>query len=107
MSIWIWSQRYHIKNTIEKNEKYMIPKIIHYCWYGRGEMSDQIKQTIASWEKQCPDYEIKKWTEDNSPMQIPYLRDAVKHHKWAFAADYMRFYVLYREGAYIWIRICS
>lgn len=76
----------------------MIPKIIHYCWYGRGEMSIQIKETIDSWRKQCPDYELKLWTEDNSPIKIPYLRDALKHHRWAFAADYMRFYALYHEG---------
>jgi len=76
----------------------MIPKIIHYCWYGHGEMSVPIKETIDSWRQQCPEYELKLWTEENSPVDLPYLRDALKHHKWAFAADYMRFYALYHEG---------
>ena len=75
----------------------MIPKIIHYCWYGCSEMPDQIKATIESWKVQCPDYEIKRWDEDNSP-KVKYLHDALKHQKWAFAADYMRFYALYYEG---------
>lgn len=53
---------------------------------------------LASWRKYCPDYEIKEWNEDNSPMDIPWIRDAFKHRKFAFVADYMRFYVLYHEG---------
>lgn len=76
----------------------MIPKIIHYCWYGRGKMSSEIEMCIESWRKYCPDYEIHRWDEDNSPMDIPWIRDAYKHQKYAFVADYMRFYALYHEG---------
>lgn len=53
---------------------------------------------MASWRKYCPDYAIKEWNEDNSPMDIPWIRDACKHRKYAFVADYMRFYVLFHEG---------
>lgn len=53
---------------------------------------------MASWRKYCPDYEIKEWNEDNSPMDNPWIRDAYKHRKYAFVADYMRFYALYHEG---------
>ena len=76
----------------------MIPKIIHYCWYGRGKLSSEIEMCIASWKRYCPDYEIKRWDEDNLPMDIPWVHDAYKHRKYAFVADYMRFYVLYHEG---------
>lgn len=76
----------------------MIPKIIHYCWYGRGEKSATIKMCIDSWKKYCPGWEIKEWNEDNSPMHIKWMSDAYKHRKYAFVADYARFYALYTEG---------
>lgn len=43
----------------------MIPKIIHYCWFGRGEKPELAKKCIASWKKFCPDFEIREWNEDN------------------------------------------
>ena len=43
----------------------MIPKIIHYCWFGNGELSELAKKCIGSWKKYCPDYEIKQWNETN------------------------------------------
>ncbi len=76
----------------------MIPKIIHYCWFGRGQMSSEIEMCIESWRKYCPDYTIKRWDEDNSPMENPWVCEAYKHQKYAFVADYMRFYALYHEG---------
>ena len=76
----------------------MTPKIIHYCWFGKGEFSSEIRMCIESWRKYCPDYEIKEWNEDNSPMHIPWVRDAYKHGRYAFVADYVRFYALYKEG---------
>ena len=76
----------------------MIPKTIHYCWYGRGKFSPEIEMCIASWRKHCPDFEIKEWNEDNSPMDTPWIRDAYKHQKYAFVADYMRFFALFQEG---------
>ena len=76
----------------------MIPKIIHYCWYGRGEKSAAIQMCIESWRKYCPDYEIKEWNEDNSPMHIKWMHDAYKHQKYAFVADYARFYALHQDG---------
>ena len=61
-------------------------------------MSSELEMCIESWRKYCPDYTIKCWNEDNSPMEIPWVIEAYKHHKWAFVADYMRFYALYHEG---------
>lgn len=76
----------------------MIPRVIHYCWYGRGEFSPLIEKCISSWVKYCPKYEIKRWDESNSPMETPWIHDAYRHKKYAFVADYMRFYALYHEG---------
>ena len=76
----------------------MIPKIVHYCWYGRGEKSATIQMCIESWHKFCPDWEIKEWNEDNSPMHIRWIKEAYKHRKYAFVADYARFYALYTDG---------
>ena len=76
----------------------MIPKIIHYCWYGRGKLSPEIELCLASWRKYCPDYEIKLWNEDNTPMHIAWIKEAYRYQKYAFMADYMRFYALYHYG---------
>ena len=77
----------------------MIPKIIHYCWFGRGEKSDLMKKCIASWKKFLPEYEIKVWNEDNFDVNsIPYTRDAYKEKKYAFVSDYVRLCVLYQYG---------
>lgn len=53
---------------------------------------------IASWRRYCPDYEIKRWDESNTPMSISWIHEAYRHQKYAFVADYMRFYILYHEG---------
>lgn len=76
----------------------MIPKTIHYCWFGRNKLTPEIEKCISSWRKYCPDWEIKEWNEDNSPMDISWIKDAYKHRKYAFVADYVRFYVLFNEG---------
>ena len=53
---------------------------------------------LDSWKKHCPGWEIRLWNEDNSPMDIPWVRDAYKHQKYAFVADYIRFWALYHQG---------
>lgn len=77
----------------------MIPKIIHYCWFGRSPLPSSAKRCIASWKKYLPDYEIKEWNEDNFDVnRIPYTRDAYAAKKYAFVSDYARFWVLYHYG---------
>ena len=77
----------------------MIPKTIHYCWFGRGELTPLAKKCIASWRHFFPDYEIKEWNEDNFDVNcIPYTADAYKAGKYAFVSDYARFWVLYHFG---------
>lgn len=79
--------------------EYMIPKIIHYCWFGRNPLPSSAKRCINSWKKYLPDYEIKEWNEDNFDVNcIPYTRDAYAAKKYAFVSDYARFWVLYHYG---------
>ncbi len=77
----------------------MIPKIIHYCWFGRGPLPELAQKCIASWKKYLPDYEIKEWNEDNFDVNvIPYTMEAYAQKKYAFVSDYARFRVLYKYG---------
>ena len=77
----------------------MIPKKIHYCWFGRGEMHELAKKCIKSWKKYLPEYEIKEWNEDNFDLDMyPYAREAYENRKFAFVTDVVRLYALYHEG---------
>ena len=77
----------------------MIPKVIHYCWFGRGPMPKMGKKCIESWRKFFPDYEIKEWNEDNFDVNmIPYMAEAYEAKKYAFVSDYARFWILYHYG---------
>ena len=77
----------------------MIPRIIHYCWFGRGEKPELAKKCIESWLKYLPDYEIREWNEDNFDVnQNQYVREAYESRKFAFVTDYVRLYAIYTEG---------
>ncbi len=77
----------------------MIPKVIHYCWFGKGELSPLIKKCISSWKKYCPDYEIIEWNESNFDININcWTKEAYDKKKYAFVSDYVRLYVLYNYG---------
>ncbi len=77
----------------------MIPKIIHYCWFGGNPLPKSAKKCIASWKKYCPDYEIREWNESNYDVRkIPYISQAYDAKKYAFVSDYARFDILYKHG---------
>ncbi len=76
----------------------MIPKKIHYCWFGPAPLPKLAKRCIASWRELMPDYEICLWNEQNSPMDHPFVREAYAAKKYAFVADYVRFWALYSYG---------
>lgn len=77
----------------------MIPKIIHYCWFGRGEMPGLAKKCIASWKKFCPDYELRLWNEDSFDVNShPFVKEAYEARKFAFVTDYVRLWALVKEG---------
>lgn len=77
----------------------MIPRIIHYCWFGLGPIPEMAQKCIASWHKYMPDYEYKLWNEDNFDIHCnPYVQEAYESRKFAFVTDYVRLYALYYEG---------
>lgn len=77
----------------------MVPKIIHYCWFGRNPLPISAKKCIASWRKYLPGYEIKEWNEDNFDVNsVPYTKQAYEAKKYAFVSDYARFWILYHYG---------
>lgn len=77
----------------------MIPKKIHYCWFGRNPLPESVKRCIQSWKKYCPDYEIIEWNEQNYDVnKIPFTEKANKEKKYAFVSDYARLDIIYNEG---------
>lgn len=77
----------------------MIPKIIHYCWFGRNPLPKSAIKCIESWKQFFPDYQIKEWNEDNFNVNItPYTREAYEKKKYAFVSDYARYWILYNYG---------
>ena len=80
--------------------KCMIPKTIHYCWFGRNPKPKLAKKCIKSWKKYCPGYEIIEWNEDNFDISSAplYVRQAYEAKKWAFVTDYVRLKVVYDHG---------
>ena len=77
----------------------MIPKIIHYCWFGGKEKPEDVLKMIASWKKHCPDYEIKEWNETNFDIHLNrYSEEAYQQKKWAFVSDVARLWALVHEG---------
>lgn len=77
----------------------MIPKKIHYCWFGRGEKPELARRCIASWKKFCPDYEIVEWNELNFNVSFcAFAKEAFETKKWAFLSDCARLEIVYREG---------
>lgn len=79
----------------------MIPKIIHYCWFSGEAKPEFIQSCIQTWKDKCPEWEIREWGKDSFDFNsIPFVRDAYKAKKWAFVADYVRFYALYVYGGF-------
>ena len=77
----------------------MIPKYIHYCWFGSAEKSETFRKCIRSWESLYPDYEIMEWNETNSDFRnSAYAMEAYACRKFAFVADYVRLKVLAEYG---------
>ena len=77
----------------------MIPKVIHYCWFGGKPLPELALKCINSWKKFLPDYEIKEWNEQNFDVNInSYTREAYEAKKYAFVSDFARFWILYHHG---------
>lgn len=77
----------------------MIPKVIHYCWFGGNPFPDLAERCLASWKKYCPDYDIRRWDESNFDIACcDYVKEAYSAKKWAFVSDYARLFILYEYG---------
>ena len=76
-----------------------IPKVIHYCWFGGGQIPAANQKCIRSWKKYCPDYEIVRWDESNFDIHANcYAEEAHQCGKWAFVSDYARLKIIYDHG---------
>lgn len=77
----------------------MIPKIIHYCWFGGKEKPKSVQRCINSWKLHLPDYEIREWNEDNFDINAyPFAKAAYEKKKFGFTADVARFLALKEYG---------
>lgn len=77
----------------------MIPKRIHYCWFGGNPKPDSVQKCINSWKEFCPDYEIIEWNESNFDIHcMPFVEQAIEAKKYAFASDVARLMVVYENG---------
>lgn len=77
----------------------MIPKTVHYCWFGRGEKPKLARKCIASWKKFCPDYEIIEWNEENFDVAMNgYTKMCYEEKKYAFLSDYARLVIVAEHG---------
>ena len=77
----------------------MIPKVIHFCWFGRNPLPEFAKKCLDSWKYFCPDYEIKLWDESNFDVTSSiYVSEAYEEKKWAFVSDYARLKIIFENG---------
>jgi mannosyltransferase OCH1-like enzyme len=77
----------------------MIPKVIHYCWFGNNPLPPLMVKCIESWKKHCPDYKIIEWNENNFDINFnTYTKEAYESKKWAFVSDVARLWVMYNYG---------
>ncbi len=77
----------------------MIPKVIHYCWFGGAPLPKSAEKCIVSWKKYAPGYEIRSWTEKNFDYTgCDYAKAAYEAKKWAFVSDYARFKIVHDQG---------
>lgn len=80
-------------------QEQQIPKVIHYCWFGKKEIPSQYKEWMESWKRCCPDYKIIEWNEKNYDVyKNKFLRQAYELKKWAFVSDYARIDIVHQYG---------
>lgn len=85
--------------TFAPEGQHLIPKVIHYCWFGNCRKGKLHQRCIQSWRDNCPDYEIIEWNENNYDIhKNRYMEEAYAKRKWAYVSDYARLDILYRHG---------
>lgn len=95
----IEAMKKEVPANLRLSEKPLIPKVIHYCWFGHNPIPDKYKAWMESWHKFCPDYEIKEWNESNYDItKNKYMYQAYEQKKWGFVPDYARLDIIYNHG---------
>lgn len=93
------SMKKRIPQNIKISSEQLMPKKIHYCWFGGKPMPEKNKQWMKSWRKFCPDYEIIEWNEHNYDVKKnKYMQQAYENKKWGFVPDYARLDIIYHYG---------
>ena len=88
-----------VPQSLRSANQMLIPKTIHYCWFGNTPLPKQYKEWMLTWKEKCPDYEIIQWDESNYDVtKIPYMKEAYEARKWAFVSDYARLDIIYKYG---------
>lgn len=97
---WEESRKEHrLPESFKRSDRILIPKVIHYCWFGRNPLPERYKKWMESWHKFCPDYEIIEWNEDNYDIsKNKYMRQAYEQKKWGFVPDVARLDIIYQYG---------
>lgn len=97
---YVWRAReVKLPTSFRQSSRPLIPKTIHYCWFGKAPLPDQYKEWMKSWKKFCPDYEIVEWNENNYDVhKNQYISGAYEAKKWAFVSDYARLDIIYEHG---------
>lgn len=91
--------RKKIPINLKLSKEQQIPKVIHYCWFGRNPIPDKYKVWMESWRRYCPDYDIVEWNEDNYDItKNAYMYQAYEQKKWGFVPDYARLDIIYNYG---------
>ena len=86
---------------IHHDKRYAIPKVIHYCWFGRKPIPERNRIWMESWRRLCPDFEIKEWNETNYDVRkISYMAEAYDAGKWGFVSDYARLDIIFQYGGF-------
>ena len=85
--------------SFKLSSKPLIPKVIHYCWFGKNPLPERYEKWMASWKKFCPDYKIIRWDEESYDISwCPYMKEAYQNKKWGFVSDVARIDVVYKQG---------
>lgn len=89
----------HEPVCIRTRKECLIPRVIHYCWFGKGSLPDLYERCIESWRRYCPGYEIREWNEDNCDInENAFVRQAYEQKKYGFVPDYFRLKIIYEQG---------
>lgn len=76
-----------------------IPKIIHYCWFGKSLLPKRFEECIETWHNFLPEYEFKKWDESNYDIgKNLYMKEAYQEGKYGFVPDFARLDIVYEYG---------